>query len=114
MNQIEMIAKACHEVNKTYCESVGDTSQVSWEEAPDWQRESAINGVKFRLENPDSTSEDIHNNWMSEKTRDGWIYGTSKDELNKTHPCMVPYEQLPVEQQTKDKLFITVVRALTE
>ena len=43
------IAKLCHEVNRAYCESLGDMSQPRWEDAPDWQRQSAINGVKFHM-----------------------------------------------------------------
>jgi len=41
------IAEVCHEVNRAYREALGDTSQVSWLEAPQWQRDSAIAGVKF-------------------------------------------------------------------
>lgn len=43
----EDIAKVCHEANRAYCAGIGDHSQKSWEESPDWQRTSAINGVKF-------------------------------------------------------------------
>jgi len=27
------IAKVCHEANRAYCESIGDNSQLSWEDA---------------------------------------------------------------------------------
>ena len=37
---IEKIAKTCHEVNKVFCEALGDDSQVSWEEAPEWLKNS--------------------------------------------------------------------------
>ena len=61
------IAKVAHEVNKIYCESIGDNSQVSWEDAPDWQKNSALNGVKHHLQNPDSTPQGSHENWMKVK-----------------------------------------------
>jgi hypothetical protein len=108
---IEQIAKTCHEVNKAFCEYLGDTSQPKWEDAPDWQKESAMNGVKYHLENPNSKPSDSHNNWMAEKKADGWIYGEVKDPKKKEHPCMVEYEKLPKDQQTKDALFIAVVRS---
>lgn len=108
---IEQIAKTCHEVNKAFCEHLGDTSQPKWEDAPDWQKESAVNGVKYHLENPNSKPSDSHNNWMAEKKADGWIYGEVKDPEKKEHPCMVEYEELPKDQQTKDALFIAVVRS---
>jgi hypothetical protein len=108
---IEQIAKTCHEVNKAFCESIGDFSQPSWDDAPQWQKESAVNGVNFHLANHDSKPYDSHNNWMSEKLKDGWKFGEVKNPETKEHPCMVAYEELPKEQQTKDSLFIAVVRS---
>ena len=111
-DQITGIAKICHEVNKTYCESIGDFSQYAWEKAPEWQKQSAINGVKFHLSNPESKPCDSHNSWMKEKLDNGWVYGNIKDENKKTHPCILPYDNLPEDQKTKDKLFIAIVRAV--
>lgn len=108
MEQITQIAKAAHEVNRGYCISIGDTSQPKWEDCPEWQRESAINGVKAHLE-ADLSPEESHRLWMEEKARDGWVYGETKDPDKKTHPCMVAYEELPIEQRTKDYLFKAVV-----
>jgi len=108
---IEQIAKTAHEVNRAYCVSIGDKSQPSWEDAPDWQKKSAVNGVKFHLENPDAKPEDSHNSWLKEKETDGWKYGEVKDPEKKEHPCFVPYDKLPQEQKTKDHLFIGVVRS---
>ena len=107
---IEQTAKMCHEVNKAYCEAIGDHSQVSWREAPEWQQDSAINGVIFHLNNPDAKPEDSHNNWWKQKIADGWQYGPVKDAEKKEHPCMVPYEELPLEQRVKDHLFIAIVK----
>jgi hypothetical protein len=108
------IARVCHEVNRSYCREIGDTSQVPWEEAPAWQRESAINGVTFHRQKPDSTPADSHENWMREKVAAGWVYGPAKDAEKKTHPCIRPYAELPQEQRIKDALFIAVVRSLDE
>jgi len=106
------IACICHQVNKAYCEALRDFSQVDWHCAPDWQRASAINGVNFHLINPDAGPEHSHNEWLKEKTADGWKYGPTKNEVTKEHPCFVPYDELPPEQQMKDKLFISTVRTL--
>lgn len=57
----EEIAKVCHEANRAYCSTLGDNSQVSWEDAPEWQISSAINGVQYHLDNPGSKPEDSHN-----------------------------------------------------
>lgn len=102
---LELIARMCHETNRAYCEACGDYSQPTWDSAPDWQKKSAINGVLFHAEHPDAQPCDSHNSWLAEKTRDGWKYGPVKDAEKKEHPCFVPYEELPFEQQTKDHLF---------
>ena len=107
--EVRAIARLCDEVNKAYCESIGDHSQVSWEEAPEWQQNSAIDGVMFIKASPDTTPEDSHKNWLAHKVKDGWVYGPVKDVENKEHPCMVPYDELPLEQRVKDYLFRAVV-----
>jgi len=109
---IKDIAKVCHEANKLLCESQGDFSQVDWWDSPNWQRDSAINQIKFHLANPDAGDSASHDAWMIEKTINGWIHGETKDAELKTHPCMVPFEQLPLEQQAKDTLFRSIVNAL--
>ena len=106
------IAQACHEANKVWCEANGDFSQKHWYASEGWQQDSAINGVKFRLENPDAKEDAQHNAWMEDKIKDGWVYGETKDAEKKTHPCIVPFEQLPLFQQKKDALFCAIVDAL--
>ncbi len=108
------IAAACHEANRALCLSQGDNSQEHWEDAPEWQRESAINGVRFKLGNLKATPEDMHNNWSKEKLADGWVYGEVKDVVNKTHPCLVDYDQLPAFQRVKDELFSSIVVAMSK
>lgn len=101
----EYIAKLAHEVNRAYCAAIGDMSQYSWDDAPQWQKESAINGVKFHAENPNSKPEDSHINWMKEKIEQGWTYGPVKDPENKKHPCILDYSLLPENQKAKDYIF---------
>ena len=109
---IEDVARACHEANKALCDGIGDNSQQHWNEAAKWQQESAVKGVQFRLENPDAKPSSQHEAWLRTKRADGWVYGEVKDAAAKTHPCMVPYDQLPVEQKAKDALFVAVVDSL--
>lgn len=109
---IENIAQVCHEVNKAYCESIGDNSQPSWDNAPEWQKSSAINGVKFHLDNPDAPPSASHESWLKQKTEEGWKYGPVKNPDTKEHPCFVPYEELPTEQKSKDYLFKQVIHSL--
>ncbi len=114
LRKTEQIAKICHEANRAYCQTLGDDSQLPWEEAPGWQRASAILGVSFHLANPGSKPKDSHNEWLKEKEVTGWKYGSIKDPIKKEHPCIMPYEKLPDSQKAKDSLFIGVVNALRD
>ncbi len=110
---IEEIARVTHEANRAYCQSIGDDSQLPWDDAPDWQKSSACKGVEFNLANPEAPASASHDSWLKEKEETGWKYGAVKDPEKKEHPCYVPYEQLPKEQQRKDALFKAVVAALS-
>jgi len=110
---IEEIAKVCHEANRGYCKALGDDSQLPWEEAPQWAKTSAINGVRFHLDNPNAGPSGSHENWLREKEKEGWKYGEVKDPEKKEHPCYVPYDQLPKEQQAKDYIFTSIVKTLS-
>ena len=107
----EQIAEVAHEANRAIQRIQGDPSvSPHWEDAPEWQRASAIEGVaKARA---GATPTQLHQSWCDFKTADGWTYGEVKDADAKTHPCLVPYGELPDSQKAKDYLFSSVVGAL--
>lgn len=116
--RINDIARVCHEVNRAYCASLGDASQQPWADAPQWQRDSECNGVRFHVGRlraglPPSP-EASHENWLREKVATGWVYGPVKNAETKEHPCCVPYAELPREQQVKDALFVATVHACAD
>lgn len=108
---VEACAKAAHEANRTYCAALGDTSQKPWEAASEWQRDSCLAGVLAILQS-NATPEASHAGWLETKRAAGWQFGEVKDEVKKTHPCFVPYSQLPAEQRAKDAIFGAVVRGV--
>ena len=109
-NKIEACARAAHEANRAYCIALGDFSQPSWDYAPDWQRSSALNGVRGVLAG--NGPEQAHESWLAEKQATGWRYGAVKDPEKKEHPCFVPYASLPSEQKQKDHVYVSVVKAM--
>lgn len=109
--QIEKIARVCHEANRGYCEALGDYSQLPWDSAPEWQKKSAIIGVMMHIDHPDAGPGASHESWAKQKIDDGWKYGDIKDPEKKTHPCLVYFEELTKEQQAKDYIFKAIVNA---
>ncbi len=109
---IEDIARVAHEVNRAYCQALGDNSQPCWEEAPQWQKDSALNGVRLHVHDPQAGPEASHESWMAQKIAEGWVYGPEKNPSLKQHHCLVPFSELPREQQAKDFLFRGVVHSL--
>jgi len=112
---VVQVARICHEANRAYCRTIGDESQPFWDDAPEWQKTSAINGVKYHLNALEAGQEPLpsmsHENWLKEKVEQGWKYGPTKDPDKKEHPCCVPYDDLPVEQKLKDFIFAAIVKA---
>ena len=110
----EAVARICHEVNRAYCASIGDRSQVPWDAAPADIKASAVSGVRYQREHPETTPAATHEEWMRFKAAAGWRWGPRKDATTKEHPCMAPYDELPPAQRTKDSLFLAVCRAAPE
>jgi len=108
----EQLAEICHSANKTLCEHLGDTSQPAWADAPQDQKDSAITGVSYHLDNIGTTPESGHQLWMNTKLADGWTLGEVKDPVAKTHPSLVPFYDLPEEVRAKDHLFHAIVNGL--
>lgn len=112
---IEDIARVTYEANRAYSATIGDDSFQKWEVAPEWQRETNMNGVRFHLKTlrggltPAPSAS--HESWLEEKRRAGWRYGPVKRVDLKEHPCFVPYDELPAAQKLKDYLFGAVVKA---
>lgn len=105
------IARYAHEVNRRIQELLGEDPSPHWEDAPDWQRNSAITGVNKAKAG--LTPEALHESWMEHKLLEGWTYGETKDPDAKTHPCLLPYDSLPQEQKLKDHVFRAVVEGLS-
>lgn len=112
--KVRALARIVHEANRAFCESIGDTSLVPWDETDKEIQDSAIDGVQRVLDDPKITPKDLHDEWVIGKVEDGWVYGEEKDEEAKTHPCLVDYKLLPVAQRYKDSLFLNIILSYIE
>jgi hypothetical protein len=49
-------------------------------------------------------AKNVHENWAQQRINEGWTYGEARDDINKTTPCLVPYEELPEFEKAYDRL----------
>jgi len=99
MNKINFIAAIRHIGWVTY--QIAADQEYN-EEINDDQLESLLDGVEYQLNYPDKTPEENHENWLEMKYDQGWEYGPVKDFDKKTHPDLVPYDDLPEIEKRKD------------
>lgn len=107
----DQVARAAHEILRAYCEALGDFSHPEWGTAPSWQIDTTMASVHLHWDR-DLSPEATHDAWMAHKLAQGWVFGPVKDYEKKQHPCLVPFDQLPKEQQIKDHLIAAIIRAL--
>ena len=48
-------------------------------------------------------SKNVHEVWSETRIKQGWTYGKQRNDELKTHPCLVPYEELPEEEKEYDR-----------
>lgn len=51
----------------------------------------------------EEVSKNVHEVWAASRISQGWKYGKERDEKKKTHPCLVPYEELPEIEKEYDR-----------
>ena len=48
-------------------------------------------------------SKNVHDVWSETRINQGWTYGPQRDDTLKTHPCLIPYEELPDSEKEYDR-----------
>ena len=48
-------------------------------------------------------AKNIHEVWAVGRIAEGWVYGKSRNDVLKQHPCLVPYEDLPESEKEYDR-----------
>lgn len=63
----------------------------------------------------EQVSEQVHISWMKKRMQEGWTYSKERNDIKKTTPCIVPYDELPEFEKEYDRETVrTVVNALLE
>lgn len=48
-------------------------------------------------------AQNVHDVWAESRIREGWKYGPYRNDQEKTHPCLVSYENLPDNEKAYDR-----------
>ena len=48
-------------------------------------------------------SKNVHEVWSETRISQSWQYGEQRNDELKTHPCLVPYEELSEEEKEYDR-----------
>ena len=55
------------------------------------------------LELTEKIAEQVHDVWSLGRITEGWTYGEERNDQKKTHPCLVPYAELPESEREYDR-----------
>lgn len=93
----------------------GDLKEGNRQQADDIRRKLSIVGCgtspmadwdeplfQFTEGEKDLLAREEHDRWWESKKQQGWVHGPVKDGDAKTHPCMIPYDELPQCERQKD------------
>ena len=48
-------------------------------------------------------SKNVHEVWAATRISQGWAYGEERNDAEKKHPCLVPYEELSEKEKEYDR-----------
>ena len=107
---VYLVAESTYNATKVFSEQVLSEQKTEWGLLDSGAKARYINAVynciTKRVQNP----ADVHAMWLVDMTKQGWVYGEEYDEAKKQHPCMKEYGDLEIGQQTKDQLFINILK----
>jgi hypothetical protein len=108
----EQIAEVCHAANMAVQKLLGDECpSLEWEDEDEFIRKTSTGEVQMILAG--ASPEETHNEWCERLFDQGYICGLVKSRTMKTHPCLVPFRDLPIEQKRKVRMIHAIVLALT-
>lgn len=51
----------------------------------------------------EAMAKNVHEVWAQTRISQGWQYGPERNDAEKLHPMLVPYEELPEDEKVYDK-----------
>lgn len=80
---------------------------VPWEDREEAFKTQFLKVIEVQMgPNRSRDAAQLHDSWWRAYAEMGWNYGEKHDPVAKTHPDMIPYDELGEKEQAKDGQFI--------
>lgn len=51
----------------------------------------------------EALAKNVHDTWAQQRLKEGWTFGPKRSDTLRQTPCLVPYDDLPEEEQEYDR-----------
>jgi len=109
---VAQTARAFHQTLQSLRGSWGTGELDDWEDTSEHNREMGCKFIREVMKNPQITAEAHHDKWVAEMAMRGYRNGDVRDHNAKTHPFMVPWEDLEHEDRVEAMLMVNMAKIL--
>ena len=104
----EDLARICHEAHLALRIGLNSSADdMHFDALPQERKDVVISQV--RLIRAGKSPDEVHQAWVDHQLEHGWRWGISRNLIQKTHPNLVPYGDLPVEEKAKVRQAFRIV-----
>ena|GEM_PF-5995531 len=108
---IEQLAEIVNASDRTYCRLVGDFSVALWSDIGDDERRVDIAWTEAIVKWPHLSEKASHTIWKHFMTKDGWIWGLTRDESRKTDPRLRSWEDLAATETVRFQMATRILQS---
>ncbi len=116
--RLETLAHVAHEATRPL-HAEGERGSQRWHDRanegkhlPGWQKDDAFEKVKYQVEHPGCSAEDVHENFCALREKHGFKLGDGFSVEKKTHPGLVAWSDLPPASKQRHEVAHSVVESL--
>ena len=105
------IARLCYTTTLEWEDMWGNLDNLEWHSASPERKREITDTVEFVLQRLDEEGlgRVLHGRWLDIRRSEGWVYGSDYSYMNRTHPCLVGYDELSPEARVEYDLLMTIV-----
>jgi len=110
----EVVAKVMHGTVSTLFDAIGASPPTQWCDLSETEQQGYIKGASVYLSHPNLTGHALHEEWRAHLSNLGWRHAAEYDINRKTHPNLLPWEQLGEVTRLQAILCANIVNSFKE